>query len=263
MDCSKLQKKLADNRLEFVPWPLLRPMRVGALGKGLMLRGDCRTRVVVQCRGKPTATFLHAFTNLLMPLLSEQFKCCIYENEASFYILSTSRLVTLNVLVKVTLTSSPFYTQHGFEEAIVRDFLSDSHCRRAYFSLQHVSFVRANAARVPACLKVMRLLRYLRRSNAAWQLMKNWQIEVVCIHVTAEVGWNCTVAQMLTRVLQTVRDKCGTVMDPCRRNIVIWQYLKDEEYEQVKTCATEWLNMITSNRAYDVFSVSKSLLRPE
>jgi len=245
--------KEEDSSLEKRPEPLMKEpvkeqpnrilkgvMRVGALAKGLLLKGQLSVELVVLCAEKPTYTLLKKIGKLAPEKLKEvapeeKFNTSISLSECAVLISSTSEP---KCTVKVSLTSPAMREGEEDEkkesedngEALItkkepvdpKDVLDKEKALQALAALRHAKWFQARANQIVSCVVTIRVMRELCHRVPAFKPLSNWAVELLCEKSLSSSFQPLGPGEAFRRVLEAVASGLflpgGTgLLDPCEK----------------------------------------------
>lgn len=233
------------------PEPLMKPteqtnrklkgiMRVGALAKGLLLRGQLNVELVVICAEKTTQTLLKKVGTLVPEKLkevapNEKYNMLISTSECAIVISST---VEPKCTVKVLLTSpamrDDIETTEGEKKegeakkepvpkaVEPKDILDKEKSLQALAALRHAKWFQARANQLQSCVIVIRIFRDMRNRVPAFKALGEWAIELLCEKALASSFQPMAPGCAFRRVLEVISSGVflpggSGVLDPCEK----------------------------------------------
>ncbi|XP_062874383.1 spermatid perinuclear RNA-binding protein-like [Trichomycterus rosablanca] len=257
-------------------------VRVGSMGKGLLIKGLMDLELVLLCREKPTRKLLITICSNLpqqMKKLSEDrhtVQPCT--PEAAILVFKCSKP---ELILKVSLTSMQMKSK-ALEEGQVEntkakdpsDLLDQQRCLLALASLRHAKWFQVRVNGRESCLVVLRIFRDICNKRPEWAPLKEWPIELICEKVVATSYRPLGPSETLRRVLGCIAS--GILLpggpglyDPCEKEQVdTLSAMLIEEAELLTHTAQHALRLLAFGQVYkflqmDPLPTAKSAEDPE
>ncbi|XP_027275066.1 zinc finger RNA-binding protein 2 isoform X2 [Cricetulus griseus] len=202
--------------------------RVGALAKGLVLRGDHSVQLTLLCSKKPTHSLLQRIKQELpreLSIVAEDKYEVSSDHDANIVI---SACVEPGVKVTVSATS-PLMREDPSVKRGLQDSLSDpedvldrERCLETLAALRHAKWFQARASGLQPCVIVIRVLRELCRCLPPWGALPAWAMELLVEKVLSSAPRPLSPGDAMRRVLEYVAtgalltDGPG-LQDPCEK----------------------------------------------
>ncbi|CAG0913479.1 unnamed protein product [Notodromas monacha] len=240
-------------------------MPVGALAKGLVIRGEQLVQLVVLCMQKPTQSLLKQVVELLpaqIPNGSDIYSYKVVPEDASIFINSVKEP---HVSVQVIFTSLLVRAENVPEEQKKvedpLDLLSQDKCLEGLAFLRHSKWYQAKAHGLQSCTMVIRIMRDFCRRESSWHCMRPWHLELLVHKVVESAKTPLSPGDAFKRVFEAV--SAGILLpgnrltDPCEKNSVdAGAYLSDQQRHDLTFTAQTCLRQITFRMAHQVLGMN-------
>ncbi|XP_051684969.2 zinc finger RNA-binding protein 2 isoform X2 [Oryctolagus cuniculus] len=244
-------------------------MRVGALAKGLLLRGDRRVQLTLLCSEKPTHTLLRRIAELLPRtlLVVAEDKYEVSSDPDANIIISSCEEPRMQVSVAVTspLVREDSSADAGAEPAAPqpepRDLLSAETCLESLAALRRAKWFQARASGLEPCVVVMRVLRDLCQRVPTWGALPPWAMELLVERALSSATRPLSPGDAMRRVLEYVAT--GTLLadgpglqDPCEKDPMdALEPMTAQQREDVTASAQHALRMLVFRQIHKVLGM--------
>nr|CAG4640720.1 EOG090X037N [Eulimnadia texana] len=259
-------------------------MRIGALAKGLLLKGDRFVQLVVLCSQPPTKQLLQTVADALPNHLTAvaqgiTFTVSPVVDEAAMEVRAVQgHGLSGELVVKVSLTS-PVVREEQLAGGDARedadqsaDRLSTPHCLQALAELRRAKWFQARASTLHNCTVVMRIMRDYHLRSPVFSNMDFWAMELLVERSMSSAGMPLSAAEGMRRVfeclasgilLQPPNGWGPGLSDPCEKDVVdACSSLTDQEVEDITAGAQVVLRELAFRQIYKVLGMSKPLSNP-
>lgn len=256
-------------------------MRVGALAKGLLLKGQSTVELVVLCTNEATYTLLKKIGTLVPEKLKEaapdeKFNMSISVQECAILIHSTKEP---KCTVKVALTSPAMRDdideddkktteEKGKEKAKVKvvssaDGLDKEKALLALASLRHAKWFQARANSLTSCVVIIRVLRDFCNRTPAFKPLSQWAIELLCEKSLASSFQSLGPGDAFRRVMEAIASGIflphgSGLLDPCEKEKTdAASNLSDQEREDITAAAQNALRLQAFRQLHKVLEIEE------
>jgi len=254
-------------------------MRVGALAKGLLLKGQLNVELVVLCSEKPTYTLLKKVGKLvpekLKEVTEEKYNMSISVVQCAIIISSTKEPKTT---VKVTLTSPVMREdeeKEGEEKKAAtktasepKDVLDKEKCLQALAALRHAKWFQARANHTTSCVIVIRILRDLCNNNPVFKPLSGWVVELLCEKSLSSAPHPLGPGEAFRRVMEALASGIVLgggvgILDPCEKEKTdAAASLTLQERELLTAAAQQYVRMQAFRQLHQVLGVEPLKPKP-
>ncbi|XP_036898439.1 zinc finger RNA-binding protein 2 isoform X3 [Sturnira hondurensis] len=240
-------------------------VRVGLLGKGLLLRGDRDVQLTLLCSQKPTRALLQRVTEQLPQqlLMVTEDKYEVSSDLEANIIISSCEEPRIRVTVSVTssLMREDPSTDRGMKVPDRRDVLDLDKCLQSLAALRHAKWFQARASGLHPCVIVIRIFRDLCRRVAPWGALPDWAMELLVEKAVSSAKGPLSPGGAVRRVLECVAsgmlltDGPG-LQDPCERDQTdVLMPMTLQEREDITASAQHALRMLAFRQIHKVLGV--------
>ncbi|KAK0428457.1 hypothetical protein QR680_010819 [Steinernema hermaphroditum] len=245
-------------------------LRIGDLVKGLLGKKDKTVDIVVLTNKIPTFTVVkevaeHFLKHLEAP---EGDKFTVEEEPAAGRLLVKEE--NSGSVVRVWFTcylvrESVLAEKRGETVSVEKpaDPLPTESCLEALAQLRRAKWYQERCIPLPACIAVIRVLRYIRQKNAIWQELPNYTMELLIEKAIRTAGYPLSAGDALRRVFEMISSGfliCGQpgLSDPCEmeRSDILNQLPMDKRME-ITASAQYMLRVMAMNQLYRLLDVPK------
>ncbi|XP_037021184.2 zinc finger RNA-binding protein 2 [Artibeus jamaicensis] len=245
-------------------------VRVGLLGKGLLLRGDRDVQLTLLCSQKPTHALLQRVTEQLPQqlLMVTEDKYEVSSDLAANIIISSCEEPRIRVTVSVTsslMREDPSTNREGMEVpdpgAVLEDVLDLEKCLQSLAALRHAKWFQARASGLHPCVIVIRVFRDLCRRVAPWGALPDWAMELLVERAVSSAKGPLSPGDAVRRVLECVAsgmfltDGPG-LQDPCERDQTdVLGPMTLQEREDITASAQHALRMLAFRQIHKILGM--------
>nr|CAB3267939.1 ZF(C2H2)-54 zinc finger protein [Phallusia mammillata] len=248
-------------------------LRIGALAKGLLLRGNLSVELVLMCNQKPSNTLLNRVADHMPKHLgigSETKMTMEISYEECGFLLRTTTQPCVTIKVVLTATQMrPIEEGAGATKSDVKpdppDILDREKCCRALAALRHAKWFQAKANGLQSCVLVTRIMKDLCVRVPTWSPLISWAVELLCERVISSATLPLSPSAALQRVFEALA--AGVllpggpgVMDPCERKPTdAAAALTSQEREDITASAQHALRLLSVRNIHKVLGMEPIL----
>lgn len=278
----KTEEDITEKPAEKKPEPLIKDntsrmlkgvMRVGALAKGLLLRGQLAVDLVVLCAERPTYTLLKRVGKLVPEKIKEaapdeKYNMSISASECAIIITSTSEP---KCTVKVVLTSPAMRegedgktVENGVksEEPVeAKDVLDKEKSLQALAALRRAKWFQARANQLASCVITIRILRDICHRVPAFKPLNPWAVELLCEKALASNFQPLGPGEGFRRVLETIASGIflpggNGLLDPCEKDKTDASVgMSPQEKEDITAAAQQALRLHAFRQLHKILGI--------
>ncbi|KAM5308960.1 zinc finger RNA-binding protein 2 isoform 2-T2 [Glossophaga mutica] len=240
-------------------------VRVGLLGKGLLLRGDRNVQLILLCSQKPTCALLQRVTEQLPQqlLMVTEDKYEVSSDQETNIIISSSEEPRIRVTVSLTssLMREDPSMDRGMEVPNPGDVLNLEKCLQSLAALRHAKWFQARASGLQPCVTVIRVFRDLCQRVAPWGALPDWAMELLVEKAVSSAKGPLSPGDAVRRVLECVAsgmlltDGPG-LQDPCERDQTdVLGPMTLQEREDLTASAQHALRMLAFRQIHKILGM--------
>ncbi|XP_045686888.1 zinc finger RNA-binding protein 2 isoform X5 [Phyllostomus hastatus] len=251
-------------------------VRVGLLGKGLLLQGDRNVQLILLCSQKPTRALLQRVTEQLPQrlLMVTEDKYEVSSDPEANIIISSCAEPRIRVTVSVTSTlmrEDPSTDREGMEVPNPGDVLNPEKCLQSLAALRHAKWFQARASGLQPCVIVIRVFRDLCQRVAPWGALPAWRLpfrpcpaqamELLVEKAVSSAKGPLSPGDAVRRVLECVAsgmlltDGPG-LQDPCERDQTdVLGPMTPQEREDITARAQHALRMLAFRQIHKILGM--------
>jgi hypothetical protein len=257
-------------------------MRVGALAKGLLLRGQLSVDLVVLCSECPTFTLLNKVGKLVPEKLKEAFP----EDTYNTIVCSANCAIVISSVtepkctVKIVLTSpsmrdeseagkkgdqdTPSIPKAESSPSVdTKDLILDlEKSLSALAALRRAKWFQARANQLASCVVTIRIMRDICSRVPAFQSLQSWPIELLCEKALASYYAPISVGEAFRRVLETLSSGIflpggSGLLDPCEKEKTdAIASMTCQEKENITAAAQQFLRLLAFRQLHKVLEIA-------
>lgn len=246
-------------------------MKVGALSAQMNLKGEKEFLAVLMTKEKPTFTLLERISKAV----EKNFATNYHENYKVMAAkelggIELFRLAEPQVTVLLSLASTKCRPTVKDESGIVKeepatpesdDFISNEKCLRALADLRRAKWYHVCAMKLQNCLEVSRLLRDMSLRVPTWNVLSDWNIQLIVQKALESAERPLPVSDGVRRAFSLlsagVISKGGTgIVDPCEREPIdcMWE-MSVQEREDVTASAQHALRLAAFGNLFKILGI--------
>ncbi|XP_076800984.1 zinc finger RNA-binding protein-like isoform X3 [Clavelina lepadiformis] len=268
---------LSNNLKKPQPERLLKAvLRIGALAKGLLLRGDLYVQLVLMCNEKPTVGMLTRVADNLPKQLGTcddlKFTMKLNVLDCSINLITSSEpQVKIQVVLTSTLMRPPeeigasASTTKGGQKPDPPDILDRQKCCLALAALRHSKWFQAKSNGLQSCVIVTRIMKDLCVRVPTWTPLSNWAVELIVERVVSSAKLPLSPSGALQRVFEAIASGVllpggPGLIDPCERSPVdAATSLTSQEREDITASAQHALRLLAFRNIHKVLGIDQIL----
>jgi len=216
-------------------------LRVGALAKGLLLKGESKCELVLVCAEKPTDELIEKVFKMLSETVEKCQEDCSVEKTGKTMVVSTNGEDVSSAVIHFTCPLVQPETADSSDEF-------DVSCLELNQKVRQVKWWQARASIMQTCVIITRLMKDFCIRMPMWECMKEWTIEVLVQTLVENAmdslnGFALTPATAFNMIFQSLSsglllDNGDVITDPTLRgNKCIFEYLTDQQKEAMTMSA--------------------------
>ncbi|XP_054434065.1 zinc finger RNA-binding protein 2, partial [Pteronotus mesoamericanus] len=243
-------------------------VRVGLLGKGLLLRGDRNVQLVLLCSQKPTRALLQRVTEQLprQLLMVTEDKYEVSSDSEANIIISSCEEPRIQVTVSVTsslMREDPSMDREGMEAPSPDpgDLLNLEKCLQSLAALRHTKWFQARASGLQPCVIVIRVFRDLCQRVPPWGALPGWAMELLVEKALSSAQGPLSPGDAMRRVLECVAsgmlltDGPG-LQDPCERDQMdVLGSVTLQERDDITASAQHALRLLAFRQIHEILGM--------
>ncbi|KAJ1079936.1 hypothetical protein NDU88_000159 [Pleurodeles waltl] len=243
-------------------------IRVGLIGKGLLLKGDVDLEMVLMCRDAPTVALLKRVAEHLsveFSAIEEKYNITESIPEGAV-VVQRSVQPLLKLTIRLASTSAPEQNGQMINSKTMAsnslDVLDRQTCLASLRSVGRTQWFHDRALGLRSCVIVIRVLRSLCSPFLAWAPLSGWPLEILCQRVIATVRRPMGAGEAFRRVLECLASGFllpggAGLYDPCEDEAMdAVSHLETAQREVITRSAQHALRLVAFGQIHKVLGTA-------